>query len=406
MPAAFATVLQIIPRLDTGGAELSTIEVTEAIVKAGGRALVASEGGRMAGEIARLGGELVAFPAATKNPLRILANARRLARLIEAEKVDIVHARSRAPAWSALIAARRTGRPFVTTYHGAYGGRGALKTWYNGVMARGDLVIANSAYTARLIAERHGTPETRIRVIHRGVDVARFDRAAIAPERISALREEWGLAPGDRVVLQAARLTGWKGQRVLIEAARLLASSGRLGDAVVVMAGDAQGRDGYREELLARIEAAGLGTLVRLVGHCADMPAAFALADLAVIASTEPEAFGRATAEALAVGCPVVATDLGAPPETLLVKGRVPEGSHVGWLAEPGDAAGLAARIAEALALSQSERAALADRALAHVRAHFTVAQLQGATLDVYRELLAGMGENPAGERGRPAPRA
>ena len=228
------TILQIIPRLDTGGAERSAVEIADAVVRAGGRALVLAEPGRLAPEVVAAGGEFVEFPAATKNPLRMLANARAIERLIRQLGVDLVHARSRAPAWSALIAARRARVPFVTTYHGAYGETNAVKRYYNGVMARGDVVIANSRYTADLIAQRYGTPRERMEVIHRGVDCRQFDPARIAPERVSALRARWGVDPAARVILHAARLTAWKGQGVLIDAAAKLKAAGQLGDAVVV----------------------------------------------------------------------------------------------------------------------------------------------------------------------------
>ena len=379
------TILQLIPRLDTGGAEQATIDITAALVKAGARALVATEGGRLASEVEKRDGEIVALPVASKNPAAILWNARRIAALCRRESVDLIHARSRAPAWSGLIAARRLGLPFVTTYHGAYGGRSALKTWYNGVMARGDAVIANSWFTARLIAERHGTAAARIVVVPRGVDLARFDPVAIASGRMAALRSRWGVAPERPVILHAARLTGWKGQRVLIEAARLLARDGRLGEAVVVLAGDAQGRNGYAEELRTLISYLGLGGRVVLAGHCEDMPAAFLTAAVSVIASTEPEAFGRVSAESLAVGTPVVATNIGAPPETLAA---APSGQRLGWLVPPGDAAALAAALAEALALPLAARARLAAAARAHVAASFGLPVMQAQTLAVYDRLL------------------
>ena len=156
-PSHALTVLQVIPSLETGGAERAVIEIAAALTRRGDRALVASKGGRLEGELKAAGGELMRLPTATKNPLAILANARRLVRLIRAEKVDIVHARSRAPAWSALLACRRTGVPFVTTFHGIYGEKKRAKRLYNSVMARGDAIIANSHYTARLIRERYGT---------------------------------------------------------------------------------------------------------------------------------------------------------------------------------------------------------------------------------------------------------
>ncbi len=164
------TILQIVPELDTPGAPTPAIEIAGAIVKGGGRALVLTQGGRMAGRVTEAGGELVQFPAASKNPLRIGPNASAIARIIAKENVDLVHARSRAPAWSAKLAARKTGKPFVTTYHGAYGEKNSLKRAYNRVMAEGGIVIANSKYTRDLVRTRYGTAEDRIRVIYRGVD--------------------------------------------------------------------------------------------------------------------------------------------------------------------------------------------------------------------------------------------
>ncbi len=312
------TILQAVPRLDAGGSEQAAVEIAEALTRAGASALVATEGGRMATAMTEAGGEIVPLPMASKNPITILANARRLARLIEERGVDLVHARSRAPAWSALLAARRTGRPFVTTYHGAYGSVGPFKTAYNSVMARGDRVIANSLYTADLIAARQRVARERIRVIYRGVDLAKFTPDAVAPARLARLRAAWGVGDEQPVVLQAARLTSWKGQPLVIEAARQLLGEDRLGDAVFVLAGDAQGREAYRTELEQLIAASGLAGRVKLVGHCDDMPAAFAIAQVAVIASTSAETFGRTSIEAQAMGCPVIVSDIGAAPETII----------------------------------------------------------------------------------------
>jgi glycosyltransferase involved in cell wall biosynthesis len=382
------TILQIIPELDTGGAELSTVEIAGAIVRAGGRAIVLSEGGRLAPRIAAHGGEFVPFAAGTKNPLHILWNAHSIAKLVTAEGVDIVHARSRAPAWSALIAARRTETHFVTTYHGAYSEKGRIKRAYNSVMAKGDIVIANSRYTSELIQARYATSPARLRVIYRGVDGREFDPATIAPSRTSALRQAWGIPETSRIVLQAARLTGWKGQGVVIAAARLLKARGELEDTVIVLAGDAQGRDNYQGRLAEEIAAAGLANHVRLVGHVDDMAAAFAIAHLAVVASTAPEAFGRAATEAQVMGCPVISTKIGAPPETVLASPRYSAEERTGWLVPPGDAESLAAAIAEAMTLSAEAHAALAARARAHVLEAFSLDAMCRQTLTVYDELL------------------
>ena len=286
------------------------------------------------------------------------------------------------------MAARRAGVPFVTTYHGAYGEGAPFKRLYNSVMARGDLVIANSRYTAALVRARHGLPEDRIRVIPRGVDLTRFDPAAVSGERVAAIRKAWGVAPEQPIVLHAARLTGWKGQRHVIDAAARLAADGGAPSPVFVLAGDAQGREAYAENLAYQIRALGLEDRVCLVGHCPDMPAAFAAAHVAVVASTEPEAFGRASAEAQAMGCPVIVTEQGASPETLLTGIRDGADKATGWMVPVADSEALARSVGEALALTRPARAAMGARARAHVKAHFSARQMQRATLAVYDALL------------------
>ncbi len=383
------TVLQILPSLETGGAERTAVDVAAALVAAGHRAIVASEGGRMVGELTAAGAEHLAFPAATKNPLAMALNIGRLAAIVQREGVDLVHARSRAPAWVALAAARRTRVPFVTTYHGAYRAGSRPKAFYNSVMARGDAVIANSAWTAGEIAARYPFAASRIVTIARGSDLSAFAPGSVSAERRAAVAAQFGLAQGDGrpVILHLARLTGWKGQRVLIDAAAVLAAEGR--DLVTILAGDAQGRDGYADDLRRRITAAGLEDRVRLVGHCDDVPAALSLATVAVVPSTEPEAFGRAAVEAQAAGVPVVASDLGAAAETVLAPPTTPVDRRTGWRVPPGDAAALARAVADALVLDPAGRLALANRARAHVARAYGVATMTAATLAVYERVLA-----------------
>jgi glycosyltransferase involved in cell wall biosynthesis len=388
LPDARPTIAQIVPRLDAGGAEVTTLEVTDAIVRAGGRALVVSEGGRLGARILAAGGEIIAFPAASKNPARILYNARRLRALALSERVSLLHARSRAPAWSALLAARSLGLPLVTTYHGAYQERGPLKNLYNGVMARGDVVIANSDYTAASIRRRYATPASGIVTIYRGVDLARFAPQQIADARISALRQRWGVLPSQRVVLHAARLSPLKGQTVVIEAARLLAASGACEEAVFVLAGASGARTGYAAALTQQIRAAGLAQRVRLVGHLEDMPAGLAAAQLALMVSIEPEGFGRVAVEAQAMRCPVIVSAIGALPEAVRAAPQVAAAEATGWLVPPGDAEALAQHIAEALALPQGVRAAIGERGRAFVSAHYSLTELQRRTLAVYDGLL------------------
>lgn len=382
------TILQVVPRLNSGGSELATLEIAAALVRAGARALVATAGGRMAADIRAAGGEIVELPLATKNPLKVLANSRRISRLIDQHRIDLVHARSRAPAWSALIAAGRTGIPFVTTFHGAYGEAGALKALYNSVMGRGDLVIANSSYTAAVIAARHAKARERIRVIYRGVEPRAFDPAAVPPEQVAALRQRWGVPPGVKIILQAGRLTGLKGQRDTIEAAAELQREHLLDDAVIIFAGGAEGKGSYREELIGRIAAEGLEDKVKLVGHCSEMPAAFLTSHVALMPSRVAETFGRASIEAQAMQCPVIVSNLGALPETLVAADSDPD-NFTGWLVPPEDAGALARRISDALSLSVAERAEIGARARAHA-ARFSLSRMQEQTLAVYDELLGG----------------
>ncbi|WP_342163443.1 glycosyltransferase family 4 protein [Methylobacterium sp. SD21] len=389
---AGACVLQIIPDLDAGGAERTTVDVAAALAAAGGRALVATEGGRLVGELQAKGGHWLRFPAASKNPLKMALNTVKLAALCKREGVHLIHARSRAPAWVALGAARRLGLPFVTTYHGSYSGRTGVKVLYNSVMARGDVVIANSRYTASLIQQLHPAEAgDRLRVIYRGTDLSAFNPHSVGPGRVEALRRAWNVEPHHRVVLLAARLTAWKGHRCLIEAAALMRQQG-VPDLAIVLAGDPQGRTSYEREIDALVAARGLDGIVRRVGHCTDMPAAFRAASVVAVPSIEPEAFGRSAVEAQALGTPVVVSDLGAVPETVLAPPDVPAGQRTGWRVPAGDSAALAAALTEALSLGASARDALARRCRAHVEANFSLERMVGDTLAVYADLLGRSG--------------
>ncbi len=376
------SVLQVTPALDAGGVERTTIEVAEAISKDGGTALVASSGGRLEPDLAAAGGELIRIPADTKNPAIVVANSFRLEEVGRARRVNLIHARSRAPAWSALMAARRLNVPFVTTYHGIYNGRSPLKTYYNSVMAKGDIVIANSEFTRAHVLRAHGTPPERVVTIPRGVDLDAFDADKVDPARVEALRQSWG-ADGRFLVLLPARLTRWKGHRVLIEAAALLKAEGA--PLRLVFAGDAQGRRGYQEELTAQAEAVGLADEIVFAGHVADMPAALLAADVVVTPSIEPEAFGRAAIEAAAMGRPVIASDLGGFAET------VADG-ETGLLVPPADPPALAAALRRIAAMSGAARAAMGAAGRERVKARYSKEALQASTLQVYHRLIGGQG--------------
>ena len=369
------TVLQVLPRLITGGVERGAVDIAAALTAHGWNAVVASAGGPMIRELERAGARHATLPLASKNPFVIRANIDRLAALIRAVDADIVHARSRAPAWSAHYAAKRTGRHFVTTFHNAYGTGSFLKQRYNAIMATGERVIAISHFVAEHAASVYGVPFERLRVIPRGVDLARFDPDKMRPERMIALSKAWRLQDGVPVVLLPGRLTRWKGQLVLIEAMARL----RRPDVHAIILGTGNAR--YRRELEEAITRTGSSLNFRFVEDCADIAAAYMLADVVVSASTSPEGFGRVIVEAQAMGRPVIATAHGGALETV-----VP--GETGWLVPPSDAAALAGALAQALDQDNSARMAMAERQIAHVRAHFSSALMAQRTLSVYEELV------------------
>jgi glycosyltransferase involved in cell wall biosynthesis len=369
-------ILQVLPSLVTGGVERGTVEIAQAIAESDGVALVASAGGPLTASIERAGGRHFVMPLESKNPFTIWRNAARLEALIRAEKVTLVHARSRAPAWSAWLACQRTGVHFVTTYHGTYTETLPFKRRYNSVMAKGEIVIAASHYIAELIMAQHGVEEARIRVIPRGVNKAIFDPNAVVADRLIRLSRAWRLPDGMHTVVLPGRLTSWKGQSVLLDAVARMERK----DVCCVLVGSDQGRRHYTNRLLRQAASLGIEDRVRLVGQCDDMPAAMMLSDVVVHASTRPEAFGRVVIEAQAMGRPVVAADMGGPVETV-------EHGVTGWRVPPGDPDTLAEALAYALSLEPADRQALGVRARASVP---TVRGMQEATLDVYEAVLEG----------------
>jgi glycosyltransferase involved in cell wall biosynthesis len=375
-------LLQVVPRLETGGAEQTTLDIAAAVQASGGRAIVASMGGRMEHGLIASGAQLERMTVHSKNPLVMFGNALRLARLIRREKIKLIHVRSRAPAFSAAIAARLTGVPLLATYHGVYNAKSPIKRWYNGVMTRGEVVIANSQFTrAHVIAQHHIAP-AKVVAIPRGVDTVRFNPASVTPGRKAALQMAWALDPADRRVkiLLAGRLTRWKGQMLAVEAAARLKARG-IEDFVLIMAGDSQGRLTYLSELEGSVLHHRLKDNVRIVGHCADMPAAYAVADVAIAPSLDPEAFGRTAVEPQAMGVPVIAADHGATRETVIP-------GETGWLARPGDVDAWAEALAQAIAAGPKGRAFMGKAAMARARALYSVEAMCAATFKVYADIL------------------
>lgn len=370
-------IMQVLPRLDIGGVQRGTVDVTSALVAAGKRAIVVSAGGGMVREIERVGGQHISVPVDSKNPFIMRKNAQILSKLVDIHRVNIIHARSRAPAWSAKIAATHRKIPFITTFHGTYNFSNPVKKAYNAIMAKGDRVIAISEFIGRHIKETYNTPSEKIRVIPRGVDSDTFNPSAVSPERIIQLAQAWRLSDHGPVIMLPGRLTRWKGQRVLIDAARILARP----EVRILLVGDDQGRTRYRAELENLIRLKGVEGIIHITGSCGDMAAAYMLADVVVSASTDPEAFGRVAAEALAMGRPVVASDHGGSRETVI-------NGQTGWLVPPGNSDALAKALHSALDMTAEERQIFSKHAITHIRHNFSKQKMCSDTLSVYNEVL------------------
>ncbi|ESQ80103.1 glycosyltransferase family 4 protein [Asticcacaulis sp. YBE204] len=390
MPNAFPyTVLQVVPELDTGGVEQTVVDIARAVIEGGGRAIVVSKGGRLEGYLTSIGAVVHRLPVHSKNPYIQWRNYFALKALIKKEKADIVHVRSRAPALSVLPAAKALGVKTVTTYHGIYNAGSALKRWYNGRMTTADVTIANSSYTRDHILKTYDIDPAKVIAIPRGIDLGKFDPAEFDPndvdqKRIDKLAKAWSIdrTDGRTRFLLAGRLTRWKGQALIIEA--LWAQHTELVERAhveVIMAGDDQGRTEYRRQLDDLIAMYALEDTVKLVGHCSDMPAAYALCDFALAPSLEPEAFGRTAVEPQAMGKPVLAAKHGATVETV-------EDGVSGWLIAPGDKLAWADAMKAATLTTPEVRAGMGAAGQARVGERFSLEAMCEATLAVYRSLL------------------
>jgi glycosyltransferase involved in cell wall biosynthesis len=371
------TVMQILPALRSGGVERGTVDVARALTSAGWNAVVVSAGGPMVHELNRAGATHIELPIGAKNPLKWRANFDQLVDLTFKHNVDILHARSRAPAWIGWRAARKRTLPFVTTFHGRYSDSNPLKKIYNSVMSRGDRVIAISHYIADEITRRYDVGSDRLRVIPRGVDLDLHDPDRVSAERMIKLTNEWRLPDGVPIIMLPARVTRWKGHELLIEALALLRDI----PFHCLIVGTYEGKEAYKASLEARIAKLGLTPFVHLVGNCTDMPAAYKLADVVISASLDPEPFGRVIIEAQAMGRPVVASNHGGAAESMI------DGA-TGWLVKPENAEALAAGIQSALTMSDEDRARLSEVAIEHARTKFSREDMCARTLSVYCEVL------------------
>ena len=384
-PLAGRTILQIVPPLGAGGDERSTLAVASALIDAGARALVASDSGELASEVQAVGGLHVPFPASTKNPLAMTLNVRRLVSILESERVDLVHARSRSAAWVALSACRKLRRPVVTTVLGEVAGS-SPRTSFESAVADGDCAIASSQYAADRAAEIFPAALTRLRIVRPGLDLAKLAPEAVSRQRVAKVREGWGAAPHERVVLAPARLQPERGPKLVIDAASLLKARG-LQDIRFVLAGEAA-KPAFARELDALAAERGVKSIVAQVGAPADRPAAFVAASLVVFPANEAEGVTRTIIEAAAMGALTVVSDVGPAREIVAAPPHEAAEERSGWLVPPRDAAALAAAIEAALTVGASAREAIRQRSRARIARFYSLERMMRDTLSVYAEAL------------------
>jgi glycosyltransferase involved in cell wall biosynthesis len=382
-----ATVLQIVPSLVEDNTGRSTVDVALALLRSGARAIVAGTEGPLVGELQGFGGEWIGLAQASHNPLTTRANVRALDEFVSTQRVDVIHARGVNAGLSGAAVSARTGSWLVNSFAGTVGARTWHDKAYGRVLAQSARVIAHSGYVAAHVMERYKLERDRMVVIPRRVDTQTFDPAQINPARVATVRRTWKIRRGERVFLVPGRLDPAKGQLNVVDAVRMLVNGG-LTNALFVFAGDDRRNPDYADELSRRAAAQGIGSMIRRVGVCRDMPAAYSAAEFVIVPATEPPTFGRAAAEALAMGRPVVATAVGALPEFVLAPPRVGDDERTGWLCAPDDPRDLARALAVAVATDGGTYRALATRAYRMAKELFAPSRVAAATLALYASLL------------------
>jgi glycosyltransferase involved in cell wall biosynthesis len=384
---AGATVLQIVPALHDTAQVRTTIGTARALVRAGARAIIAGERGALVDELKSFGGEWLPFACATFNPAKLRRNAEALEKFVATERVDIVHAKNAGATWSALAAIDRNGACLITDLPGLPPARMWLAAFYLGAIRRSDRVISHSMFNARPVIARHRIPVERVSVVPHSIDLASFDPAVVPAEDVARLRYSWGIPSGVPVVLVPGQLAPWNGQMVLVDAVRILADEGMTA-VTFVLAGDDRRHRRFARNFIKRTREQGVDALFRMVGHHADMPAAYAASDLVVVPATAAPVYGRVVAEAQAMGRPVVVSSVGPLPENVLAPPRVAEELRTGWEVPPGDAAELAQAISAVLSLDDDAYRALSERARQFAESMFSLERAAAATLEIYASVL------------------
>ena len=377
-------VLQVIPKLGYGGAETGCYDLAHYLAEKDCGSFIATSSGELLKYVKKEKVKIFKIPVYSKNPLLIFINAIFLSILILFNKINIVHARSRAPAWSCYLACLLTNRIFVTTFHGTYNFKSRLKKFYNSIMLRSKLTIAGSNFIFNHINENYYeylNKNRKLRVIFRGINIDYFNPKNISILKQEKLKKEWELSSEKFTILLPGRLTYWKGQEKFIEALNILIEDYNNTNFQAILLGSDQGRKVYKKKLTSLIERYSLTKKVKFISHCKEMPLAYSISDVIVSASIEPEAFGRVAVEAQSMCKPIIATNIGGSKETVLNK-------KTGFLYKFDDPRELAKNLNTVIQLSQEELKLIGNEGRKNITKKFDVEVMCDSNLREYKKLL------------------
>ncbi|MDA9731082.1 glycosyltransferase family 4 protein [Candidatus Pelagibacter sp.] len=377
-------VLQVIPKLGYGGAETGCYDIAHYLPENNCESFIVTSGGELIKFIDKKKVKLIRLPVHSKNPILILLNTIILIGIILFYNITIVHARSRAPAWSCLVASKLTGRKFVTTFHGTYNFSGKLKKFYNSVMVRSDLIIAGSNFIFSHIKENYASLidiKKKLLVIFRGINVDYFDPSTTIETEEKKLLKKWGILDNKKIILMPGRLTSWKGQELFIEAVNLVNIELGYEAFYAVILGSDQGRDLYRKKLNRLCEQYRISKQIKFIDHCKDMALAYKISDIVISASIEPEAFGRVSVEAQSMQKLIIASNIGGSNETII-------NEKTGLLFEAGDSKSLSKKIIRALTMDESTLKTIGIEGRKNIIKKFNVEKMCFSTYSEYKRLL------------------
>tara|TARA_B100001093_G_scaffold267383_1_gene255719 strand:+ start:3131 stop:4291 length:1161 start_codon:yes stop_codon:yes gene_type:complete len=377
-------VLQVIPELGYGGAETGCYDLAHFLSEQGCKSFIATSGGKLLKFVRREKVKVIKLPVNSKNPILILINSIILTFIILIFNIDIVHARSRAPAWSSLIACNLTRRKFVTTFHGTYNFNNKLKKFYNSVMVKSQLVIAGSNFIFDHINknyQKYLNPKNKLMVIFRGINLDYFNKKNISEKNRNKLYLDWGIKQDKITIILPGRLTYWKGQEIFIEALNILIEDYNKVEVQAIILGSNQGRNVYSKKLQSLVQRYQLNDKIKFINHCNEMPIAYTLADIVVSSSIEPEAFGRVSVEAQSMEKPIVASDIGGSKETIL-------NGKSGFFFKSGDPRELAKVLNNVMDLNQESLYLIGNEGRKNVIKKFDVEKMCQTTFTEYKKLL------------------